>query len=253
MEEKSRCLNCQVPTFGNYCANCGQKTDTHRITLKHFIVHDLVHGLWHLDRGILFTIKEAIVRPGKAALDYIAGKRIRYYNVFYLSLLLIAVNIIVWHLLDNMVYGERKTPRENSEFVDLMAQNVKALVFCIVPLVALNGRLIFSRLRLNFSEHCIIGGMSLLGILIMTIPTLCFMALEKVEPVFAFFKIFFVLVILPFYPAYVYRNATKGLYSSGGLIVRFLAMTFFLLLEVFIIVTAITILFVSDSEMKINI
>src|SRR5690606_36523782 len=99
------CLNCQQPASGKYCSNFGQKTDTHRITLKHFLAHDLLHGFWHLDRGILFTVKEAIVRPGKAALDYISGKRVRYYNVFYLSLLLIALNVVLWHFAD-MILGE---------------------------------------------------------------------------------------------------------------------------------------------------
>lgn len=85
----------------NFCPSCGQKTDTHRIVLKHFIFHDLIHGVWHLEKVIVFTLKETILRPGQAALDYISGKRIKYYNVFYLSLLVIAVNILLLHLRDD--------------------------------------------------------------------------------------------------------------------------------------------------------
>lgn len=79
-------MNCSEPVSKKFCPNCGQKTDTHRITFKHFILHDILHGVWHFERGILFTLKEAIIRPGNAALDYISGKRVRYYNVFYLIL-----------------------------------------------------------------------------------------------------------------------------------------------------------------------
>ena len=39
-----------------------------------------------------------MLRPGQAALDYISGKRVKYYNVFYLSLLVLAVNILLLHL-----------------------------------------------------------------------------------------------------------------------------------------------------------
>ena len=44
--------------------------------MKHFVMHDLLHGVWHLEKGILFTLKETIIRPGQAALDYIKGKRV---------------------------------------------------------------------------------------------------------------------------------------------------------------------------------
>ena len=73
--DQNYCLNCADQISKNFCANCGQKTDTHRIKIKHFLFHDLLHGVWHLEKGILFTIKEAFVRPGQAALDYIGGKR----------------------------------------------------------------------------------------------------------------------------------------------------------------------------------
>ena len=68
------CLNCNFTIDNKFCPSCGQKTDTHRIVIKHFVMHDLLHGVWHLEKGILFTLKETITRPGQAALDYIKGK-----------------------------------------------------------------------------------------------------------------------------------------------------------------------------------
>ena len=91
--EHTYCLNCNFDVDNKFCPSCGQKTDTHRIVMKHFVMHDLLHGVWHLEKGILFTLKETIIRPGQAALDYINGKRVRYYNVFYLALLVIGLNI----------------------------------------------------------------------------------------------------------------------------------------------------------------
>src|SRR5690606_2344353 len=74
--------------------------DTHRITFKNFIFHDVLHGTFHIERGILFTTKQALIRPGKAALDYISGKRRRYYNVFYLILITIGLIIFLRHFND---------------------------------------------------------------------------------------------------------------------------------------------------------
>jgi len=65
-----QCLNCGKRVTDKFCSSCGQKTDTHRITFKNFISHDLLHGTFHLEKGIVFTAKEALLRPGKAALDY---------------------------------------------------------------------------------------------------------------------------------------------------------------------------------------
>lgn len=78
METKSNCLNCSTELISTYCHICGQKANTHRITPRHFIMHDIVHGVLHLDKGILFTLKQAFTRPGYAVMDYIAGKRIKF-------------------------------------------------------------------------------------------------------------------------------------------------------------------------------
>ena len=51
----NKCQNCDAEIEKYYCSTCGQKTDMQRITVKHFLFHDLLHGVLHLDKGILFT------------------------------------------------------------------------------------------------------------------------------------------------------------------------------------------------------
>ena len=180
MSDKINCLNCNKPVMNSFCSYCGQKTDTERITFKHFILHDILHGFWHFEKGILFTAKESLVCPGKAALDYISGKRIRYYNVFYLTLLLIGLNFFISHIQDLMTIRylnihEQEVDGVGKSMDDFLSNNSKTILFSFIPLFAINSFMIFRRKKLNFSEHFIISGMMFLGImLISTITSILF-------------------------------------------------------------------------------
>lgn len=174
MSQNTTCLNCNEPVSKKFCPNCGQKTDTHRITFKHFIFHDILHGVWHMEKGILFTLKESLVRPGKAALDYISGKRIRYYNVFYLTLLLIGLNIFMNHIqneLSHYYFQTRLVPETDTageKFDAFLSSYSKLIIFSFIPLFTINSFILFKRKKLNFSEHFIISGMMFLGVMIIT-------------------------------------------------------------------------------------
>lgn len=245
-----KCLNCGAQTAGKYCSNCGQKTHTHRITLKHFLAHDVIHGFWHLDRGILFTIKEAIVRPGQAGLDYIAGKRIRYYNVFYLSLLLIALHLVLWHLADTIL-GKAQTQENNSEIGQFMSQYVKVMTLTLVPLFAVNGWVIFKKLKLNLPEHFILGGITLVGILLIFLLFIPIYLLEHtVSSSLSYLKIP-ILLAMVWFPAWTYRTASRGKYSFLGFIWRAILLLFLLLLEMTFLLGLIGYLFTANSTLEI--
>ncbi len=62
-----------------FCSNCGQRSDTHRLTIPH-LAHDFFHALTHADKSIFSLLAQLATRPGAVARDYIAGKRKRYFN-----------------------------------------------------------------------------------------------------------------------------------------------------------------------------
>lgn len=178
--ENKYCLNCNYETIGKFCHTCGQKTDTHRITAKHFFMHDLLHGVWHIEKGILFTIKQALLRPGAAALEYIEGKRIRYYNVFYLILLVIGLTILLSSIYDKLshhFYGTIVLEKEDfagRAFDKFISDYAKLIIYSFVPFFALNTFILFRRKKLNFSEHLIIAGMTFLGVMTINLIGLIF-------------------------------------------------------------------------------
>lgn len=250
-------MNCQSDVSGKYCHNCGQKTDTHRITFKHFITHDLLHGVWHIEKGLFFTLKEIIVRPGQTAVNYIAGQRIRYYNFFYLSLILIALNILTTTL--NGVLNPENTviiSGDGGKIYDFVRHFIKLLLFGIIPLNALASFIVFKKLKSNYTEHLIIGGVSLLGILFLTLAFNCFHLLTSTFGLFnAFDAVYeFILVVIFLYPLWVSFDLSKLLFKGWALVLlafaNYLLFLFLLLLSFFAILIA---LFGSSFEGQVTI
>lgn len=232
--KQHNCLNCETQLTGKFCSECGQKSDTHRITLKHFIMHDLLHGIWHFEKGMLFTAKEALLRPGKAALDYIGGKRIPYYNVFYFILLLIGLNIFINHHYDQLYelyYAPNGTfNNEVGNKLELFLKDyAKILIFSFVPLFAVNGFLIFRRHKLNLSEHFIVAGIIFLGILIITtvVNLLSYFDFTKSFQILSDTANTFTPVIILLYMTFGYYSAFRAMYGKFGFTVR---MVLFILL-----------------------
>ena len=167
-----KCLNCEKQLVDKFCSSCGQKADTRRITFKNLIFHDILHGLFHLEKGMLFTAKQSLIRPGKAALDYISGKRKPYYNIFYFILITIGLIIFFKHYNDvldgtNGIVEKTRKLNDASKSIDaILSQKSKLIIFLFVPFAALNSFILFKRKNLNLSEHFIIAGMILLGMLL---------------------------------------------------------------------------------------
>lgn len=238
MNTSSKCLNCDHEMNHNYCSNCGQKTAIHRITFKHFISHDVLHGLFHLEKGMLYTAKEVLTRPGKAALDYIEGKRIRYYNVFYFILILIGLNLFLNGYYDKFYeYYISKFPEHlnivQTKLDKFMNDNAKIIIFSIVPVLALNGAILFRKRKLNLSEHFIIAAFTFLGILLIvtTNNILSFFAFVKhldfISDVSDFISIIaiFTLTTISYYQTF------KEFYKKRSFVMRIFLFATLLILE----------------------
>ncbi|MDI1315709.1 DUF3667 domain-containing protein [Flavobacterium sp.] len=242
MSQSSLCLNCNRVVSEKFCPNCGQKTDTHRITFKHFIFHDILHGIWHFEKGILFSLKEAIRRPGKAALDYISGKRIRYYNVFYLILLMIGLNIFMNNFHDKLSHIYLNTTESAANEVgkslgDFLTDYSKLIIFSFVPLFAVNSFLIYKRKKLNISEHFIIAGMVFLGVMIIvTASTLIFFIdfIEHMDFVSEFINLMTPVSILLFILISYYKTF-RNCYSRTQTLFKSIFFLFLLLVELILL------------------
>ncbi len=236
----TKCLNCDHELNGKYCSNCGQKADTRRITFQNFIYQDLLHGTFHIEKGMIFTAKESLLNPGRAALDYISGKRKRYYNVFLLILITFGVMMFIRHV-DLFGYFNPKIPKETvyineaSEKLDKIITQ-KIFIFLFVPLSAINSFILFKRKQLNLSEHFIISGMIILGILI--IGTF-FNFFSQLNLIFQFDEKYinwFTTLIIFLYAGYGYYYTFSSDYTRFEMITRLITFFVFLLIEVTLLI-----------------
>lgn len=96
----NNCSNCNDELIGKYCSNCGQPAKVKRID-GHYVVHEIEHVL-HFERGILFTIKELLIRPGQNIRDFIAENRTRLVK----PIIFIIVSSLIFSLTSHFFHIE---------------------------------------------------------------------------------------------------------------------------------------------------
>ena len=121
---------------------------------------------------------------------------------------------------------------------EILSQKSKIIIFLFVPFAALNSFILFRRKKLNLSEHSILAGMILLGILLLsTLGNVLFyfdLTFEFSDAVANTISISIITLIF-LYIGYGYVNAFGNDYSKLGIayrIVLFFAMIF---LELFLL------------------
>lgn len=164
------CQNCGTKTIGKYCHRCAQSASTTRLDLKHFIQHDIVHGVFHFETGLLFTLKEILIRPGQVAIDYIQGKRKKYYNFFYLTLIIIGVILFVKGIYKQLPAEEViAVSDEYEDGVKLAQKNLKLVFLAFIPLLVLCSKIVYKKLQFNLAEHSIIAVVNVIYFLLIVL------------------------------------------------------------------------------------
>jgi hypothetical protein len=101
MSDAPGCANCGRPVDGpaqKFCPACGQTTPVHRIDW-HFMLHELEHSVLHMDRGILYSLKGLMLRPGRLIRDYLEGRRANQVKPFLLVMITAAVVLFLAKIL----------------------------------------------------------------------------------------------------------------------------------------------------------
>jgi hypothetical protein len=92
-----KCKNCDNDFVGNYCNVCGQKV-MDRFTIKG-VWTLIVDDVFEVNKGLLHTLKQLWLNPGKTSLDFVNGRTRIYYSplkylIFWTAIYLILVSLI---------------------------------------------------------------------------------------------------------------------------------------------------------------
>ncbi|MBK9638372.1 MAG: DUF3667 domain-containing protein [Bacteroidetes bacterium] len=93
----SKCLNCETPLnieSDNFCPTCGQVNNTKKETAIG-LVKELVEEFLHLDSKVIKSLVPLLFKPGFLTVDYINGKRARYFHPVRMFLIVTVIMFIV--------------------------------------------------------------------------------------------------------------------------------------------------------------
>ena len=165
------CLNCgsSWEDGQKYCSACGQKTHTPRLTL-HEIGEEILHAVVHVDRSALSLIWLLLIQPGVVSLEYVSGKRKRYFGPFGFLVVAVALTSTVialsgFHAVDS---------DQPNRVADFLQHHVNLILFANIPLVAAFARLVATRERFNYAEYLVLtaytGAMHILFYAVIVVP-----------------------------------------------------------------------------------
>lgn len=153
-----------------------QERQIRRITFK-TLLKDIA-DTFNLEKGIIFTVKELILRPGKSIQDYLGMGRFRYMNPLKFLILTVALAVFFTSYLnvfdtagdstmtksfflgletgyENAGGGKREVLEKLTSFdyKNLIYENMNILLFMSLPISALFSHLFLSKKRFNYSEN----------------------------------------------------------------------------------------------------
>lgn len=231
------CLNCSTPVTENFCGSCGQKITVHRYSFKHFIEHDLIHGIWHADNGIFFTIRELFTRPGHSVRGFINGKRVGYFSFVTMLLLILGISLF----LDEFAQVKMSDLMPESskgamnELQELTKKYPKLMLLLTIPFYSIFSFLWFRKSKLNLTEHFVLNSYktvaeSLIGLLFL-IVTIFYTNIKVLTIIYSFITLFTLI-----YAFWFYKQFFSGYdYSKKSLIIRSFGVIFsYMFLSMFI-------------------
>lgn len=161
------CKNCSAEVSLNYCANCGEPVKLKRIN-GHYIIHEIEHVL-HFEKGILYTIRELLLRPGKNISHFLSENRTRLVKpiIFIIvSSLLYTVASHFFHINDGYVRVEVEKTSAIAVISKWVKEHYGYSNIMMGIFIALWLKLFFRKYNYNFYEIlillCFLMGMGML-------------------------------------------------------------------------------------------
>lgn len=154
-----RCANCNNAVKGDFCNRCGQSIKVSRINLSH-LVEELQFSFLHINKGMLYTIKELLLRPGYTIKAYLNGKRVQYFKPFGFLLIWGSIYSLVLHFFNvypDSEMNQQDNPIFDNDFIyNWYYSHYSIVQLLIIPFYALSSYILYRRSNYNYIEHLVI-------------------------------------------------------------------------------------------------
>ena len=167
------CKNCEHTFEGNFCSNCGQKTNTKRLDWN-YIFDELKYTFLHLNGGLLYTCKQLLTRPGDMVREFIEGKRVKHYKPILLVFVLAGITTLLLHYSGDLSIIEDMKQEKNNAFspkvyAEIMSKYYTYIQLASIPIISLCTWLAFRKWGYNYIENIIINSFVIAQLLLVGI------------------------------------------------------------------------------------
>lgn len=238
------CKNCEHVFQGNFCSNCGQKTNTKRLDI-HYIYDELKYTFLHINNGLLFTSKQLFIRPGDMVREFIEGKRVKHYKPILMVFVLAGITGLLMHYSGELDMFEKINVSNTSnrvlntnKYISLILTKYYTLIELLsIPIVSVCTWFAFRKWNYNYIENIIINSFAVAQSLVFGIITFPIKYLFKGNSLYVLVN--FILTALSFvFILWLYLKLYKNK-NLGDLILKLL-FCFFLLGLLFLLLCLIS-------------
>ena len=156
-----KCKNCGHNIGGNFCENCGQKSNIERINFK-YILDEFSNTVLQINHGFLYTVKELFIRPGHSIKDFIDGKRKKFYKPLAFAFITATIYFFFNNFIGNDTFVNDaingwNDQNNNEKAYSWISENQVYIILLIVPFFSVASYLSFFKSRYNYFEHFVLN------------------------------------------------------------------------------------------------
>lgn len=163
----SLCKKCNYDVEGNYCAQCGHPQNLNRIDGRYILSE--IGKVFNFEKGIFYTIRELLIRPGKNIKTFISEDRNRLVKPILFILICSVVYSLVVQLFsveDGYIKYFNENPTAVTAIFEWVQANYGYTNIIIAIFIAIWLKILFRRYEYNIFELlillCFIMGIAML-------------------------------------------------------------------------------------------
>ncbi|MTI22546.1 DUF3667 domain-containing protein [Fulvivirga sp. RKSG066] len=165
-EVVSTCPYCEQSATGNYCSNCGQNQQLHRLEWK-YLFADLQRRWLGFDNMFYRTLRDMLLAPEEVITSMHRGIKVRYMGPVGFFFLMMTILILLYSLLgvdmlevtkdvNNVFSGTASQKEFQNQIGQSIFSNFKVMAFVMMPFYAFGLWLIFKNKKYNFIETAVL-------------------------------------------------------------------------------------------------